>query len=266
MRNVVTYGPGEKPACAAGPSGTLTKVRDALGNETELRHDDNGNLTKVIDALDRETDYAYDEVNELTQVTSPSGSGNAMIYTYDLLDRLLTFMDFEAKQTSYAYDFRGGMTRVGATAEIRTCRLRDASTSSLGQYEYTPYGLVYGESGISQIPRKYTGHDPDVTSMLYYAPFRYYNPVVARWMTRDPVGMVDGVNVYGYANDNPACRIDVRGDSALTDCVHCLTHELDGVHGSYWFLIGVSSDNYSSRRRQGFVPFAKGVVWAADWG
>jgi RHS repeat-associated protein len=79
-----------------------------------------------------------------------------------------------------------------------TRRLRDANKSSLGQYEYTPYGLVYGESGVSQIPRKYTGHDPDLTSMLYYAPFRYYNPVAARWMTRDPLGMVDGVNVYGY--------------------------------------------------------------------
>jgi RHS repeat-associated protein len=148
-------------------------------------------------------DYAYDDINELKQVTSPSGSGNTMSYAYDWLRLLLTLIDFEGKQTSYAYDFRGRMTGVGATAETSTRSLRDANKSSVGQYEYTPYGLVYGESGVSQIPRKYTGHDPDLTSMLYYPPFRYYNPVVARWTTRDPLGMVDGVNVCAYAEGRP---------------------------------------------------------------
>jgi RHS repeat-associated protein len=92
-----------------------------------------------------------------------------------------------------------------------TRRLREANKSSLGQYEYTPYGLVYAETGVSEIPRKYTGHDPDFATMLYYAPSRYYNPVVARWMTRDPLGMVDGVNVYGYVGANPVNATDPLG-------------------------------------------------------
>jgi RHS repeat-associated protein len=95
-----------------------------------------------------------------------------------------------------------------------TRRLREANKSSLGQYEYTPYGLIYAESGLSQIPRKYTGHDPDFTTMLYFAPFRYYNPVAARWMTRDPLGMVDGVNVYAYVQSNPVTYSDEIGTTA----------------------------------------------------
>jgi RHS repeat-associated protein len=97
--------------------------------------------------------------------------------------------------------------------------VRDANKASLGQYEYTPYGLVYGESGISQIPRKYTGHDPDFTSMLYYAPFRYYNPVVARWMTRDPLRMVDGINIVCYCNGDPIRYSDPSGLLWQTTCL-----------------------------------------------
>ncbi len=174
----------------------------------------------MMDALDRETDYAYDEMNQLTQVTSPSGSGNIMSYAYDLLGRLLTLTDFEGKQTSYAYDFRGRMTGVGPTAETSTGCLRDANKSSLGQYEYTPYGLVYGETGTSDIPCKYTGHEPDFTSMLYYVPFRYYNPVVARWTTRDPLGMADGVNVYGYLGQKALAATDPLGLMSRAWCEH----------------------------------------------
>ncbi|MFP4190869.1 MAG: RHS repeat-associated core domain-containing protein [Candidatus Hydrogenedentota bacterium] len=36
----------------------------------------------------------------------------------------------------------------------------------------------------------FTGHQWDGESGLYYALFRYYSPLQARWTTRDPLGMV----------------------------------------------------------------------------
>ena len=66
-------------------------------------------------------------------------------------------------------------------------------------FEYTPYGALYASSGtVSEITRRYTGHDWDTTSQVYFAPFRYYSPTTARWMSRDPLGMADGPNVYAY--------------------------------------------------------------------
>jgi RHS repeat-associated protein len=46
---------------------------------------------------------------------------------------------------------------------------------------------------------------------LYFAPYRFYNPQLARWMSRDPLGMVDGPNVYAYVVGNPLSRIDPLG-------------------------------------------------------
>jgi len=42
----------------------------------------------------------------------------------------------------------------------------------------------------------YTGHRLDRELNHYYAKYRYYNPTTLRWLKRDPLGMVDGLNVY----------------------------------------------------------------------
>ena len=57
----------------------------------------------------------------------------------------------------------------------------------------------------------------DGTAQLYYAPYRYYSPATARWITRDPLGMVDGPNMYGYAQSNPSTYFDNLGLTCCTD-------------------------------------------------
>ena len=80
--------------------------------------------------------------------------------------------------------------------------------------EYTPYGAKFeGASGDERF--MFTGHQWDGESGLYYAPFRYYSPFQARWTTRDPLGMVDGPNVYAYVMGNPVRLIDPLGLSYM---------------------------------------------------
>ena len=94
-----------------------------------------------------------------------------------------------------------------------TRRLRASDKSSLGAYEYTPYGQAYATSGVAlgSLAGAFTGKAWDDISQLYYFPYRYYSPDGARWVTRDPLGMVDGPNVYAYVGGNPANRDDALG-------------------------------------------------------
>jgi len=55
----------------------------------------------------------------------------------------------------------------------------------------------------------------DGRSNLYYFGARYYDPEIGRWLTSDPLGMVDGPNTYAYVKNNPLNFIDSRGESAL---------------------------------------------------
>ena len=91
-----------------------------------------------------------------------------------------------------------------------TRALWSQAKASLGTYEYTPYGRAYWTSAPA-ISHMYTGHMWDGTAQLYYAPYRYYSPATARWTTRDPLGMVDGPNMYAYVKGNPVRYVDPQG-------------------------------------------------------
>ncbi len=41
---------------------------------------------------------------------------------------------------------------------------------------------------------------------------REYDPTIGRYIQADPLGLVDGASVYGYALQNPSRNIDPRGE------------------------------------------------------
>jgi len=90
----------------------------------------------------------------------------------------------------------------------------DASKALTGHYAYTPYGSMYAQAGataITDLPAAFTGKPLEPASGLYSFPYRMYSPDLARWLSRDPLGMVDGPNVYGYVASTPQGATDPLG-------------------------------------------------------
>ena len=96
--------------------------------------------------------------------------------------------------------------------------LRAADKSSLGSYEFTPYGNVHAQTGVALagLGGAFTGKPWDATAQLYFFPYRYYSPDAARWLTGDPLGMVDGSNVYVYVRYQPTMFSDPLGLYRIT--------------------------------------------------
>jgi len=108
-----------------------------------------------------------------------------------------------------------GAYRYYVTDHLGSTRgLYDGTKSALGSYEYSPYGELYASSGsvaLDGLVSAFTGKPWDSAAQMYYFPYRWYSPSAARWLTRDPLGMVDGPNVYGYVRGNPVTGLDPLG-------------------------------------------------------
>ena len=103
---------------------------------------------------------------------------------------------------------------------VRSLRLDDRTLA--GAYEYTPYGAAYTASGPTDY-YQFAGLYHDTATDQYWTPYRWYDPETTRWTTPDPLGIVDGPNVYAYVGDGPVRFSDVLG-LTFTEFPHVNPH------------------------------------------
>lgn len=105
----------------------------------------------------------------------------------------------------------------------------DATGTVIERSEYEPYGQVLNHP-IADGPG-YTGHVSDAQTGLSYMQQRYYDPLIGRFLSMDPV-TADATtggnfNRYWYANNNPYKFIDPDGrmtavsSQACGDGIYC---------------------------------------------
>jgi RHS repeat-associated protein len=91
----------------------------------------------------------------------------------------------------------------------------DDEVDLIATYQYTPYGDILSSNNPNTTTHLYTGHDWNPATNLYFAPHRYYTPQTSRWFSRDPLGMANGPNLYGYSR-TPVIETDPDGTSLAT--------------------------------------------------
>jgi len=89
----------------------------------------------------------------------------------------------------------------------------DQSGNIRGRFEFSPYGDRQRLSGDLEPGFGFTGHPLHLPSGLYLAPARAYDPRLARWTSRDPLGESDGANLYAYVSSDPMNFLDPLGES-----------------------------------------------------
>ena len=81
---------------------------------------------------------------------------------------------------------------------------------------YSPWGeLTVVQSSASNSDFNFTGHYLDAPSLLELAQYRGYVPGRGVWLSRDPLGYVDGPNAFRYVRGDPVSFIDPDGAFAL---------------------------------------------------
>jgi len=101
---------------------------------------------------------------------------------------------------SYLYDGKGNVTG-----------LLDRAEQVATTYQYDPFGIPLAVLGSLNQPMQFSTKPYDAETGLSYYGFRFYSPHMGRWLTRDPLGELGGLNLYGFAENNPVNRIDPFG-------------------------------------------------------
>jgi RHS repeat-associated protein len=86
------------------------------------------------------------------------------------------------------------------------------------RYEYGPFGETLQASGswASNNSFRYSTKYWDTESDLSYFGYRYYNPSVGRWVSRDPLGEAGGHNLYRPFENQPMNFVDSDGLQNVT--------------------------------------------------
>jgi RHS repeat-associated protein len=76
---------------------------------------------------------------------------------------------------------------------------------------YDVFGNMMNKTGASSGNLGFQSKYFDQESGLYYFYYRYYNPSNGRFMNEDPIGLIGGLNIYNFVENDPVNLIDPFG-------------------------------------------------------
>jgi RHS repeat-associated protein len=85
------------------------------------------------------------------------------------------------------------------------------SGTVVAQYSYDSYGNKTVVSGTLVSDIGYAGYFYHAVSGLNFTRHRAYDSIRARWLNRDPIMEMGGINLYAYVRGNPMSLIDPLG-------------------------------------------------------
>jgi RHS repeat-associated protein len=202
-------------------------------SEGSITYDLNGNL---ISEGDHSVRYTYDARNRLTSREDESGK---MTFLYDALGRLIEMRDREGvkkllyqgsqeigslkenvlhelrvvhpeQEHTFAIELEGKMLFPIQDAHHNICALQ-TSDGSLAQWSrFSAFGEKKLQGDLQfENPWGYANRR-EIASLILFT-HRFYHPHLMRWITTDPIGFEDGLNLYRFVRNNPYCYRDPDG-------------------------------------------------------
>ncbi|NOT59710.1 MAG: hypothetical protein HOP19_05730 [Acidobacteria bacterium] len=206
-------------------------------NGLTFTYDLNGNRETQTSAVGTNV-YSYDNENRLINVLLPDST--MIQYKYDALGRRVERnRNGGASWERYSYDGANVVKDIrsdGVTVEYgnglgiddklwqkegtgaakfftvdhlgSTRGLTDANGASVDLSSYD----AYGNSVTGTVTRYgYTGREADAETGLMYYRARFYDPAVGLFVSEDPIGLLGGINLYGYVGNDPFNSVDPDG-------------------------------------------------------
>ena len=141
--------------------------------------------------------------------------GMLRVYIY-ADERALTPLAFIDYPDMNADPSKGQVRFVYADQRGAPVLVEGGTAEQLWEARLAPYGAAVVRDGARIVlDLRFPGHYFDAATGLHYNRFRYYDPLLGRYIQSDPAGLGGGANVYAYPS-NPLVHVDVRGQTLGT--------------------------------------------------
>jgi RHS repeat-associated protein len=90
-------------------------------------------------------------------------------------------------------------------------KMTDSNGALVWDAVYRPFGEAESITGSATNPQRFPGQVYDPETGFHYNYFRDYAPGLGRYVESDPIGLLGGLNTYGYVSNNPLIYTDPRG-------------------------------------------------------
>ena len=112
--------------------------------------------------------------------------------------------------------------------------LIDSSQGIVAKYLYDAFGNMLSKSGLLADANVYrfSSKEWHANSGLAYYLYRYYDPNLQRWLNRDPIGELGGINLYVFVGSSPVYRVDLFGLSWVVSATPFAPGQ-EGTYGPY---------------------------------
>ena len=145
-------------------------------------------------------------------------------------------------------DAAGGETYYGYFADELgsvTALYSENTNAIVESYTYDAYGRTDTASAYGN-PYRFAGRRFDPESKLYYYRARMYNPKLGVFLSFDPLGYIDSMNMYAYCTNNPTNFIDPWGEATIKH------RPISNKHLAKWASRNYGKDNPYYRHWQIF--------------
>nr|WP_241389914.1 RHS repeat-associated core domain-containing protein [Serratia proteamaculans] len=217
---------------------------DLLDGETfftQTHADATGAVLSITDGADDSESYRYDGDSQRVlkisvQKTGTSTQTQRVQYLPGLELRSTKAGNTETEGLQVITVGEAGRAQVrglhwesGKPAEISNNQLRwsydnligssnlelDGDGNIISMEEYYPYGGTAVWTARSAVEAdyktiRYSGKERDATGLDYYG-YRYYQSWSGRWLSADPAGTIDGLNLFRMVRNNPVTLMDNDG-------------------------------------------------------
>ena len=202
---------------------------------------DNGRLIAQYDASSKVT----------AQYVHGSGLGGdvgSLLFSQTLIEQGETL---SLETSYYLHNHRGDVVAV----------INETGTDvNVNTYRYSAFGEIIDQTTQRENDILFSSKRYDASTDLSYFGARYYDASIGRFISRDPLGYIDGPNGYIYCSNNPINLIDPFGANKRDSLIATYEYEFAYKQENEIFNPQDPPDNNHSRNDGQTIPVAPNLT------